>query len=215
MCTCVISPKTLPREGDNFCDLFERHANTVNGDICSGSSITSNKTDFTNETPDMVLRNGLKIYNIHNDAGPIDALANNTQGGTYGEISNTNSYGYTVYVDIDGDNGPSQKWVDVFPFYLTLSGKIIPAYDTSSGTDGNGGNNKRYLQVSVENEYYEDGKRKMRWLAISVPFKEGACKSGYVGSGTPYCSGISKLPECSANNSSCRLRQISPAKFFL
>lgn len=39
---------------------------------------------------------------MHTDAAAIPQLANNTQGGVYDGVPNTNSYGYTVYVDIDG-----------------------------------------------------------------------------------------------------------------
>ena len=217
-CKCIISPRTLPRKGQNFCKLFERHANIMSGsDVCSGSVISNGTTDFSNKSPDITLRNGLRIYNMHNDAGAISMLANNTQGGVYDGVPNTNSYGYTVYVDIDGAKGDSQLWSDVYPFYITLSGKIIPAYDTSN-LNQSGGDSLRHLQVSVENENYNSGKRSTKWLAKSVPFKEGACIAGYVGDATPYCkngTSFTKASECTTNyNSLCRVKQIQPVKFF-
>ncbi len=217
-CKCIPSPRTLPRKGMNFCKLFERHANIMSGSsVCSGSLISNGTTDFSNKSPDITLRNGLRIYNMHSDAGAISMLANNTQGGVYDGVPNTNSYGYTVYVDIDGSKGDSQLWSDVYPFYITLSGKIIPAYDTSNPHQS-GGDSVRHLQVSVENENYNSGKRSTRWLAKSVPFKEGACISGYVGDATPYCkngTSFTKAGECTTNyNSMCRLKQIQPVKFF-
>ena len=217
-CKCIPSPRTLPRKGMNFCKLFERHANIMSGsDVCNGSVISNGTTDFSNKSPDITLRNGLRIYNMHNDAGAISMLANNTQGGVYDGVPNTNSYGYTVYVDIDGVKGDSQLWSDVYPFYITLSGKIIPAYDTSN-PEQSGGDSVRHLQVSVENENYASGKRSIKWLAKSVPFKEGACISGYVGDATPYCkngTSFTKAGECTTNyNSLCRVKQIQPVKFF-
>ena len=217
-CKCIPSPRTLPRKGMNFCKLFERHANIMSGsDVCNGSVISNGTTDFSNKSPDITLRNGLRIYNMHNDAGAISMLANNTQGGVYDGVPNTNSYGYTVYVDIDGSKGDSQLWSDVYPFYITLSGKIIPAYDTSN-PEQSGGDSVRHLQVSVENENYASGKRSIKWLAKSVPFKEGACISGYVGDATPYCkngTSFTKAGECTTNyNSMCRVKQIQPMKFF-
>ena len=217
-CKCIPSPRTLPRKGMNFCKLFERHANIMSGSsVCSGSVISNGTTDFSTKTPDITLRNGLRIYNMHSDAGAISMLANNTQGGVYDGVPNTNSYGYTVYVDIDGSKGDSQLWSDVYPFYITLSGKIIPAYDTSNPHQS-GGDSVRHLQVSVENENYASGKRSIKWLAKSVPFKEGACISGYVGDATPYCkngTSFTKAGECTTNyNSLCRVKQIQPVKFF-
>ena len=217
-CKCIVSPRTLPRKGMNFCKLFERHANIMSGsDVCSGSVISNGTTDFSNKSPDITLRNGLRIYNMHSDAGAISMLANNTQGGVYDGVPNTNSYGYTVYVDIDGSKGDSQLWSDVYPFYITLSGKIIPGYDTGNPNQS-GGDSVRHLQVSVENENYNSGKRSTKWLAKSVPFKEGACIAGYVGDGTPYCkngTSYTQASECTSNiNSFCRVKQIQPVKFF-
>ena len=220
-CKCIPSPRTLPRKGENFFKLFEAHANTIEIDGIDpgkGSVISNNTTDFSDKKPDLILRNGLRIYNMHTDAAAIPQLANNTQGGVYDGVPNTNSYGYTVYVDIDGSKGDSQLWSDVYPFYITLSGKVIPAYDRNANPDGSGGDSIRHLQVSVENENYNSGKRSIKWLAKSVSFKEGACKSGYVGDATPYCTdgeAYSQAAECTTNyNSTCTVKQIPPVKFF-
>ena len=217
-CKCIISPRTLPRQGQNFCKLFERHSNIMgNTDVCSGSIIADGTTNFADKKPDISLRNGLRLYNMHKDATALAVLAGNTQGGVYDGVPNTNTWGYTVYVDIDGPKGDSQLWSDVYPFYITLSGKIIPGYD-SSNPGVSGGDSTRHLQVSVEYEDYTSGNRRVKWLAKSVPFKEGACLSGYIGSATPYCknnTAINKLSECTTDgNSLCRLKQIQPVKFF-
>ena len=217
-CKCIPSPRTLPRKGENFCKLFERHANIMSGsEVCSGSVISNGTTNFADKSPDITLRNGLRVYNMHSDARAISDLANNTQGGSYDGVPNTNSYGYTVYVDIDGSRGDSQLWSDVYPFYITLSGKIIPAYDSANPNES-GGDSVRHMQVSVENENYNSGRRSIKWLAKSVPFKEGACIAGYVGDSTPYCkngTSYTQAVECTSNiNSFCRVKQIQPVKFF-
>lgn len=217
-CKCIPSPRTLPRKGDNFCKLLDRHSNSM-GDsgICSGSVVPDNTTNFADKKPNMVLSNGLRIYNLHKDAAPIDALAGNTQGGVYDGVPNTNSYGYTVYVDIDGAKGDSLLWSDVYPFYITLSGKIIPAYDKAN-PGVSGGDSTRHLQVSVQYEDYSSGHRRIKWLSKSTSFKEGACLSGYVGDATPYCKdagAVTKLSECTTDgNSMCNVKQIQPVKFF-
>ncbi len=217
-CKCIISPRTLPRKGMNFCKLFERHSNIMgNTDVCAGTVITDGTTNFADKKPDISLRNGIRLYNMHRDATALAVLAGNTQGGVYDGVPNTNEWGYTVYVDIDGIKGDSQLWSDVYPFYITLSGKIIPAYD-SANPGVSGGDSTRHLQVSIEYEDYTSGNRRIKWLAKSVPFKEGACLSGYIGSATPYCknnTAINKLSECTTDgNSLCRLKQIQPVKFF-
>ena len=218
-CKCIISPRTLPRQGANFCKLFEANANIMgNTDVCQGSAIASNTTDFSDKKPDVTLRNGLRIYNMHNDATAIAMLAGNTQGGVYDGVPNTNAYGYTVYIDIDGVKGDSKLWSDVYPFYITLSGKVIPGYDATANPNGAGGDSTSHMQVSVEYENYNSGKRAITWLAKSVPFKEGACLAGYVGDATPYCKNngaVTKAPNCTTDSDSvCRVKQIKPVKFF-
>ncbi len=218
-CKCIPSPRTLPRKGENFCKLFEANANIMgNTDVCQGSVISSNTTDFSNKKPDITLRNGLRIYNMHNDATAIAMLEGNTQGGEYDGVPNTNAYGYTVYIDIDGVKGDSRLWSDVYPFYITLSGKVIPGYDSSANPNGAGGDSTSHMQVSVEYEHFNSGKRAISWLAKSVPFKEGACLAGYVGDATPYCRNnpaVTKAPNCTTESDSvCRVKQILPVKFF-
>lgn len=217
-CKCVQSPRTLPRKGENFCKLFERHSNIMgNTDVCSGSVVSDGTIDFTGKKADITLGNGIRFYNMHRDATEIDVLAGNIQGGAYEGVPNTNSYGYTVYVDIDGAKGDSQLWSDVYPFYITLSGKIIPAYDKAN-PGVSGGDSTHHLQVSVQYEDYSSGKRRMKWLSKSTSFKEGACLSGYIGDATPYCKdsgAVTKLSECTTDsNSMCHLKQIQPVKFF-
>ena len=217
-CKCIPSPRTLPRKGENFCKLLERHANiSGNTSVCSGSGITEGTQNFADKDPDLILGNGLRIYNLHSNAAEIAVLAGNTQGGTYDGVPNTNSYGYTVYVDIDGAKGDSLLWSDVYPFYITLSGKIIPAYDKAN-PGVSGGDSTRHLQVSVQYEDYSSGHRRIKWLSKSTSFKEGACLSGYVGDATPYCKdagAVTKLSECTTDgNSMCNVKQIQPVKFF-
>lgn len=212
-CACVDTPRTLPRKGSNFCKLFEERINT-NESSCGGSEIADDLEDFSEKTPDLVLRNGIRIYNIRQNPKKIPVLENNEFVGQYGEVTNTNEWGYTVYVDIDGKNsGDSMKWQDVYPFYITLSGRVIPAYDTENPEES-GGDSKYHLQVSVLNETVNaNGALVLDWLDKSISFKEGACKAGYVSSNTPYCNGIAKDAKCSESGASCTVKAIRPVKF--
>ena len=389
-CKCVPIARSLPRNGQKFCEMFEGRVNTNSGD-CSGSAISTTTTDFSDKTPDLVLRNGIRIYNLHSNPRKINDLQGNKSGFTISvdpkdlllqhavvnggslqldkvqinqelnqsgasvnvnnkyEVKNnlsflpaeilmrkplslfpilsglfeqkayarcwtditgkyqcddtiggdrlddiivnpgnnqnagnlnpvnpglcatnsamlsectnkggtwnsstckcdipedpepdepdepdpptppnpntpqvnkvqidTGEYGYTVYVDIDGDKGSSTLWEDVFPFYITLSGQVVPAYNTVDGTEL-GGSSNEYLQTSVQYEKINNhGRRTVDWLSKSVSYKEGACGSGFIDSSTPYCSGVSELPECSSGTtgSKCTLKTVRPIKFF-
>ncbi len=206
-CKCEPTPRTIPRKGENFCKLFAAYSNTRSGTIdCNGDAISQGTNDFSTLAPDLTLRNGIRFYNVRQNPLPLPELNNNIQGGSYEGVDNINSWGYTIYADVDGVKGGSTLWEDVFPFYVTLSGRVIPAYKDELGADST-----RHLAVSVENETYnEDGKRVIKWLSKSVSFKEGACAAGYVGPLTPYCANQPKL----CLSGTCTVKAIAPVKFF-
>ncbi|HIT93446.1 MAG TPA: hypothetical protein IAD11_11100 [Candidatus Stercorousia faecigallinarum] len=206
-CKCIPTPRTVPRKGVNFCKLFAAYSNTRSGTIdCNGDAISQGTNDFSTLAPDLTLRNGIRFYNVRQNPLPLSELNNNIQGGSYEGVDNINSWGYTIYADVDGVKGGSTLWEDIFPFYVTLSGRVIPVYK-----DELGGNSTRHLAVSVENETYnEDGKRVIKWLSKSVSFKEGACAAGYVGPLTPYCANQPKL----CLSGTCTVKAIAPVKFF-
>lgn len=211
-CRCVPETKTIPRNGQNFCEKFVEYSNTKSGSPeCDGSNVTAALTDFSEATPDITLRNGMKLYNVQQTPAEIDILQNNTAGGSYDGVPNVNTFGYTVYLDIDGDKGSSTLWEDVFKFYITMSGKVIPDYSGDIGAS-----NRHYLMTSVQKEEITaDGHRQIKWIKKSVPFKEGACASGYIGIGTSYCSGETLSTECTVETgNTCSLKHISPVKFF-
>ena len=218
-CACVPEPATLPRKGANFCEKFLGYTNTKStAEECNGDAIASNLTDFTDKKADIVLRNGLKLYNVRQNPAPLPLLAGNNQGGSYeladGTTVNVNEFGYTVYLDIDGEKGSSTLWEDVFPFYITMAGKVIPLYHTE-GEKEYGGTSRQHLMTSVQKEVITTtGHRQVLWIRKSVPFKESACTSGYINSTTPYCSGVSLEPTCNEGANVCILKYVSPVKFF-
>ena len=164
------------------------------------------------------MRNGLKLYNVRQNPAPLPLLAGNNQGGSYeladGTTVNVNEFGYTVYLDIDGEKGSSTLWEDVFPFYITMTGKVIPLYHTE-GEKEYGGTSRQHLMTSVQKEVITTtGHRQVLWIKKSVPFKESACTSGYINSTTPYCSGVSLEPSCNEGANVCILKYVSPVKFF-
>lgn len=375
-CACVPKKATIPKTGEKFCTLLEEYVNIAGGtSTCNGSAISANTTDFSDKTPDLTLRNGLRIYGLKGDYAAIPMLAGNniayntdlsigerivilikklkrdvvaytdfmksqitafyrdmwsqpayarcaqvnimigqtcaesggklcdgsiheedgcfrcctpklcnvsdiskcsSSGGTFNltgcycscpsgtelvlgecivpvvpttttsintstvtpttstsstsstggepvltpdpdpfEGVNINEVGYIVYVDVDGSKGNSTLWDDVYPFYITMSGRVVPAFDSTANPDGAGGDSIQHLQVSVKNESINaSGRRAIKWLAKSVSFREGACLAGFVSSNTPYCSGMSYNNTCSSANSNCQVKPIKPMKLF-
>ena len=218
-CSCIPTSTIIPPKGQNYCEALVSLLNTrSNSAECSGGAIGTNVTDFSSQTPDITLRNGMRLYNVRQNPQALSILEGNREGGKAvidGVEVDTNRYGYTVYIDIDGEKGGSEKWVDVYPFYVTLSGMVIPGYDKAH-PGLYGGDSRDHMQVSIEDEIIDGGKRKIRWLAKSVSFREGACGAGYIGANTPYCKNGTAVPlksECSGDNSLCRLKYIKPIKF--
>ena len=214
-CKCVAIPATLPKKGAKFCELFERLVNISPTDsVCDGSIVNDDTTEFSDLTPDLILRNGVRLYNVHKDPELIPQLR------VVGQDDETSAkdmsqQGYIVYADVDGSKGSSILWEDVYPFFITLSGRVIPAYDSEANPDGSGGDSENHLQVSVKNETFNaNGFRVIKWLSKSVSFKDGACQSGYINQATEYCNGASYNSECELSNSNCQLKVIQPLKFF-
>ena len=229
-CGCVPTGSTVPRTGELFCDKFASLVNTKSGSAeCGGSAVNSanvGNINFSTLTPDLILRNNLKLYNLK--SAPIDlgaagqVLAGNYDGSKFINSDNVevdaNKWGYLVYVSIDGNASDARLWSEVFPFYVLLNGKVIPAYNMTANAEPVGGNSRNYLQVSVENETFSaDGHRKISWIAKSVSFKEAACVAGYISQNTPYCStapAFTRNALCSETEANCRVKHIRPIKFF-
>lgn len=223
-CSCVPEPPTIPRKGINFCEMFVSLANTKAGEMCKGGAVAANTTDFSDITEDIILRNGMKIYNASQNPDSIADLVGNDTGGTVtktdGTTFDTNIAGYTLYVDIDGSSGESKLWEDVFPFYVTLSGKVIPAYKTDSLGEF-GGDSRYYMETSIQVDAMSSVGATQYWLLKSKSFKESACKAGYVGQNTMYCSrhdvtnpAVTKDTICSQEQNSCSVKKVSPIRGF-
>lgn len=206
---------TIPTS--NLCVEFQDRLNLTSEKVivndtertpsCSiGHSINSS-TDFSNIVPNLVARNGIRFYNLSSIPSAITQL-NGAAG--------NDLMGYTIYVDLDGQRGEAELWKDVVPFYLTISGKVIPAYPASGSITISGGNSKDAMMFSVRYDEYltQAGvdKREEHWLVKSATFKEAACKSGYVKS-TNYCNGVTIDTHCSLDNSDCILVPLRPIKY--
>ena len=220
-CGCIPAIQTVSRSGEGFCRLFVNYSNTARlaeDDECQGDQINNGETDFADKEPDMILRNGMILYNVSQDPEPIAELAGNSKGVTYIDSQNrevdVDTWGYKLYVDIDGlRGGNGTLWEDVYPFYVTLSGTVIPAYDIDNPETA-GGDSRLHLQTSVYDEFVDANGRHTQWITKSTTFKESACKMGYVNPATPYCQGIAGNNQCAQQNHDCRIKTVMPVKFF-
>ena len=171
--------------------------------------------DFSFINPNLTLPNGLKIY-IASDFAEIEALNDS--------VDENDRVGFVVYVDIDGTRSKSKLYDDVFPFYLTKSGKVIPGYDASIIA---GANCEKSLAFDILYDDFSSGDRKLKRLdgttldnTDTYSFKNAACLSGYVKS-LKYCgfdpavgkevNGIN----CNTNTQAdCRIRVRKPIRIF-
>ena len=128
---------------------------------------------------------------------------------TDGKCVTTDEGGYIIYIDVDGDKGDSILYEDVFPFYVTLSGMVVPGYP--DGLLEAGGNSNVHMAVSVQYDDYSSGSRKKNWIVKSKSFKEAACKAGYVKT-SAYCGSIKIDNKCKSDDADCRLEAIKPIK---
>ena len=171
--------------------------------------------DFSSLTPHIILPNGLKVY-IASDLAEIEQLNDSP-------ISADKS-GFVIYIDVDGSRSKTRLYDDVFPFYLTESGKLIPGYDSTITA---GANCEKNLAFDIVYDKFSGSNRKVKKYEAGTvtgsdlnSFKNTACVSGYVRS-LKYC-GIS--PDMSIiydgvncktdKKADCRLKVRKPLRIF-
>ena len=226
-----VAPEILAESDDglipsdtNICSEFEDRLNLFSGDVTvNGSEVTPScdtaasitETDFSAVEPNIVTRNGLRFY-FYNTDTPL------TINDLSGSAADEDGQGYIIYIDIDGDRNSSELYTDVFPFFLTRTGKVIPAYHTQEEDDITyyfGGNSTDAMVFSVRYETVEDDESgnavlKENWLVKSVSFQEAACQSGYVTSET-YCDDYDIADECTEDDAECVLVPLKPVKYLV
>lgn len=222
ICGCENTIASLPKTGVKFCELFETYVN-ISGTFCDGDLIADNTTDFSGKKPDITLRNGIKLYNLSSsDAAAIselESIAGIDPSNMTDSVAKEyyEQAGYIVYADIDGKNGDSKLWEDVYPFYITLSGKVIPLFDKDNPGQS-GADSKKHLEVSVSRRKFQQ--RGIVWILKSVPFQQAACTAGYVSQNAPYCKnyGLTIDNNCQTNvnprYSPCKIKPIKPIGLF-
>lgn len=180
-------------EPSAICNKFSRFYNVAvgrddEGHTTASCSETSNADivsaiasgDFSNLKPHLIMNTGQKVYFETSNWQRQPELIGD-------DAADEDQHAIRVYIDIDGDTGNSVLWEDIFPFYITESGKALPA--KNSNRPGIAGSSNRYLSVNTIYDDYASGARKIRPIpnGSNLSFMEAACKTGYIRA-TMYCT---------------------------
>ncbi|MCI1273568.1 MAG: hypothetical protein LKG27_03940 [Clostridiaceae bacterium] len=198
------------------CDTSRGTMRTMlaNGDFSEGSK----DDESTSFKPDFIASNGMRFFNtnfqLYENQVPQTlpfSIVNN-------DGTTKQAYGLTIYIDIDGNRNDSVLWQDVFPFYVTSYGYVVPAWTDSECTDNcqnptsdapSGGKSTELLKVSIfnnaTNSYISDQK--------GLTFQQGVCRAGIITG--DYCEAITQIDACKkADNKDvdCVIRAIVPIR---
>lgn len=196
--TCV-----MPASATSLCLRIKDEYN-ISKSSCdvSASQMAANVAGgFKDKTPHIKLSNGLNLY-IVSDLLKVDMLADSE--GVEDRV------GYLVYVDVNGDEGKGALYSDVFPFYILVSGKVVPLY---SSPEAGGANSVENLSGNILYDDYSTGNRVVKVSKTNLDFKTGACATGYIKSAI-YCGSIESDAHCANSDSDCRYIINKPMKFF-
>lgn len=205
----------------NLCNDI-KNSYSVSQSDCN-ASIDNVKTavqsaNFANLTPHITLISGSKIF-LASNFKEMEEIAQLKDS-----VDEDDRVGFVVYVDIDGKRSKTRLYDDVFPFYLTKSGKVIPGYDSNIVA---GANCEKNLAFDILYDKFSGENRMVKQYEIGSitgsdmnSFKNTACISGYVKS-LIYC-GVS--PDMSITydgvncktdtKADCRIRVRKPLRIF-
>ena len=189
-----------PTKAD-FCNAIKNKYNT-SATNCAAAAIAANTTNFAGRSPHVTLSNGLVLY--ISDYGTISALSDATD--------TADRKGFILFVDVNGSKGNSVLYEDVFPYYLTSGGKVIPGYKDEDD-NRSGAANKDNLSMNVIYDSYANDKREVKLLMKDSNFKRAACATGYVKS-SKYCDGDVQYNLCKKDYHDCRFIINKPFKLF-
>ncbi|MBQ2611052.1 hypothetical protein IJF81_01520 [bacterium] len=206
-----------------------------NSEKCGDNStdnIDVNLTNFKPVTPDILVTNGMKLYNLNfgykkiDDTDivqyePIDLpFSVYKSDGTIEKIDGVEqpAKGYVIYIDIDGSRGSSKLWDDIYPFYIVANrGMVVPAWKndfSSTQVSGNHGAKddeliKAGIYDNVKNEYITHNNE----LKRGITYQQAICEAGIIKG--DYCESYSVIDVCdksSENSKDCIVKIAEPVK---
>lgn len=201
---------------NGLCSIFKDYFNTSpiynnsGTEVAACANVTPDPTGTT-AIPALRLTNGIDIYFENNSSVDLSDLAE-------ASLLNPETTGYHIWVDINGrGEGEDKLHYDIFEFYITRSGKVVPVYGEVEGLRGydyvpkemdGGGNNELMAFDVVYNPEPTTTNPIVNHLVVigddyrSVSFPLAACASGYIASSTPYCTGFKY--DCNASGQNCQ-----------
>lgn len=200
--------------GSAICDTSKGTMKTMllNGDFSEGSKDDAS----TSFHPDFVASNGMKFYNTNSQLYDNNAPQKLPFQIVDSDGNAKDAYGLKIYIDIDGDRNESLLWQDVFPFYVTSYGYVVPAWtDPDSNTNPtadapSGAKSTELLKVSI----FDNSKNTYVTGQKGLSFQEGVCRAGIITGGT-YCESISVISACQKatnKDADCVIRAIVPLR---
>ncbi len=199
------------KTGTSICEIFKDYFNTVS-DSCG--TVTTNPA--TSTTPALKLPNGMEFFFADATTSPFTSADTNSKTLFAAGMADPENSGTHFWVDINGHGqGEDKLNYDIFEYYLTRSGKVVPVYGSVSGIRGyeyipadmDGGANRDIMVFDVIYNPQEDGvSPKNHYLVIddahrSVPFPIAACASGFIPDTSGFCQKFKY--NCNANGTSC------------
>ena len=181
---CVIFNDT----NGNLCQIFADYFNIVGTASCT-TSTASPWSQNNNVGVALTLTNGMQVYFNNQTAALITELIGGTE-------PLANRKGWTIWVDLNGDgNGYDKEHYDIMKFYVTLSGKVVPAYGEVSGirsyetlTKDAAGNSSLMSFDVVYTEADSNVLTVLNDATRHTDFRTAACTSGYISDDASYCS---------------------------
>lgn len=184
----------------NLCEIFSDYFNTRSA---SCTTTFTSAPSATESNSSLVLTNGMVFY--FNKTAP-ETIADLNVADT---LEATETQGYTFWVDVNGHGiGEDKENYDIMKFYVTRSGKVIPAYGTVSGMRGydftpaaqDAAGNTSLLTFDV---IYVDTTDLNHVTVLEdarhVSFPKAACTSGYININTNYCNSFKDYDSSSSN----------------
>lgn len=190
----------------SLCEIFKDYFNTVS-DSCG--TVTNNPTAAA--TPALKLSNGMEFFFADATSAPFTAADVNAKTLFAAGMADSENSGTHLWIDINGKGqGEDKLNYDIFEYYITRSGKVVPVYGSVSGIRGyeyipadmDGGANRDLMVFDViyspedANHYLVVGDDYR-----SVPFPKAACASGFISADSGYCKKFKY--NCNASGSSC------------
>lgn len=121
-------------------------------------------------TGSFTITNGQRFFNFNQDVALDDSP-------------------YTIYIDIDGTQGPGTLNNDVMAFHVYLDGTVFPVYNAGSKI---GPDSTDYLTASVKYEADET----THWVAKSVTYHDAVCAATGNYDRPPYKTDCTQASSC-------------------